>query len=77
MKRVIAPLRRVLAYLALRAAERRLHDALGQYRHHRCPVASLAHDIEVERLSEELARRRAAYVAAYRKPGERLTWEIA
>jgi hypothetical protein len=77
MKRLLALLHRVLAYLAIRSTERRLHDALGQYRHHACPVASLAHDIEVERLSEELARRRAAYIAATRKPGERLTFELA
>ncbi len=77
MKRYLAFLARVRAYLAIRLLERRLHDALVQYRHARCPLAAQANDIEVERLSEELAARRAAYVAKYMAPGRRMTWETA
>lgn len=75
---VIRNLKRLRAYLAVRETESRLQAVIDLQRSEITePKVILALAIERRDLSKQLARQRAEYVAQFKAPGERMTFEVA
>lgn len=77
MKRTIKQIRRIRDWISMRDTERRLQDVIDLERSGDYPGAAVGLILLRKKLSADLARQRSAYVAAYKAPGQRMTFEVA